>query len=287
MPKTNDKNLNFLTDLRSTPKSVNRIIRTLINDTLADIYLGSVQVKESDIVNETGVTKFKIVLLNNRTGGNVQHSRHWKNDEIVYTDESITEMIEVEVRLAAAKFSIKTSKELLKLIEKGTGHEEGIELGLTEILRSMLSTLKNPHRVKITSSEFRLAKRAFHMRLTMSGPNGDYRHEIVLDLEDLINTGRMHDELNKELTKAIKLGSERGTSFGWEFYPPQEQKMHRSVEDILKFFKYDHLPPNLQEISKPLCEMAKAMAIKGKGPELTVALRKLLEAKDCFVRSVL
>jgi len=63
--------------------------------------------------------------------------------------------------------------------------------------------------------------------------------------------------------------------------------MHPAVRDILKFFKYEHLPKNLQAVSKPICELAETMAMVGSGAELTVGLRKLLEAKDCFVRSVI
>ena len=71
-----------------------------------------------------------------------------------------------------------------------------------------------------------------------------------------------------------------------DLYKPVE-KRHPAVIDILKYFKYDHLPPNLQEISKPICELAEKMSHAGTGAELTVGLRKLLEAKDCFVRSLI
>ena len=64
--------------------------------------------------------------------------------------------------------------------------------------------------------------------------------------------------------------------------------MHPSVEHIMQYFKYDHLPENLQEVSKPVAELAKSMAKELPGnPELTAGLRKLLEAKDCFVRAKL
>lgn len=63
--------------------------------------------------------------------------------------------------------------------------------------------------------------------------------------------------------------------------------MHPSTEAILKFFKYDHLPPKLAAISEPFCVLAHQMARELDGPELTAGLRKLLEAKDCFVRAAL
>lgn len=57
---------------------------------------------------------------------------------------------------------------------------------------------------------------------------------------------------------------------------------------LLQFFNYDHLPPNLQEISKPFCELAKHIdANIPQNAEQTVALRKLLESKDCAVRAVI
>ena len=63
--------------------------------------------------------------------------------------------------------------------------------------------------------------------------------------------------------------------------------MHPSTEAILKFFKYDHLPPHLQEVSKPFGDLANEFAERFDGPELTAGLRKLLEAKDCIVRAAL
>ena len=61
-----------------------------------------------------------------------------------------------------------------------------------------------------------------------------------------------------------------------------------SGDPILQFFEYEHLPPNLQEISRPFCELAVAMVAKlPPGPEVSAGLRKLLEAKDCAVRAAL
>jgi hypothetical protein len=58
-------------------------------------------------------------------------------------------------------------------------------------------------------------------------------------------------------------------------------------EDILQFFAYEHLPKFLQDVSKPFCTMAYGIAnTVPRNPERTVALRKLLEAKDAAVRAV-
>ena len=65
-----------------------------------------------------------------------------------------------------------------------------------------------------------------------------------------------------------------------------EGDLHPAVEHLLGLFTYKHLPPHLQDVSKPLavlaCEMVEACP---NNPELTAGLRKLLEAKDCFVRA--
>lgn len=57
---------------------------------------------------------------------------------------------------------------------------------------------------------------------------------------------------------------------------------------LMKFFAYEHLPEHLQEISKPFGEMAQQLAkVMGNNAEGVTALRKLLEAKDCAVRSII
>jgi hypothetical protein len=63
--------------------------------------------------------------------------------------------------------------------------------------------------------------------------------------------------------------------------------MHLSAQHVLQFFKYDHLPQHLQEVSKPFAELATTVAERADNPETTVAVRKLLEAKYAAVRAVL
>ena len=56
----------------------------------------------------------------------------------------------------------------------------------------------------------------------------------------------------------------------------------------IKYFTYEHLPKHLQEISKPIVVLAELMEINlPDGPEKSAGMRKLLEAKDCFVRAAL
>lgn len=57
---------------------------------------------------------------------------------------------------------------------------------------------------------------------------------------------------------------------------------------LLQFFVYEHLPEHLQAVSKPFCDLANHIVeTLPSNPERTVALRKLLEAKDCAVRALL
>lgn len=56
-------------------------------------------------------------------------------------------------------------------------------------------------------------------------------------------------------------------------------------EPILRFFAFAHLPPHLQEVSKPFAELADIIMTLPRSAERTVALRKLLESKDAAVRA--
>ena len=69
---------------------------------------------------------------------------------------------------------------------------------------------------------------------------------------------------------------------------PNEAKVEPNVDRMLKWFAYDHLPDGpIQETSKRFNELAHGIVDKIQpGPERTVALRKLLEAKDAAVRAV-
>lgn len=56
----------------------------------------------------------------------------------------------------------------------------------------------------------------------------------------------------------------------------------------IKYFAFAHLPPKLQAVSKPIGELAETLeALLPDGPEKSAGMRKLLEAKDCFVRCAL
>jgi hypothetical protein len=59
-------------------------------------------------------------------------------------------------------------------------------------------------------------------------------------------------------------------------------------EPLLQFFSTAHLLGELRAVSEPFGELARhVVATLPRNPERTVALRKLLEAKDCAVRAAL
>lgn len=63
---------------------------------------------------------------------------------------------------------------------------------------------------------------------------------------------------------------------------------HPSTQAIARYFAYDHLPVPLRAVSAPCHDLAEGMiSYLPDGAELTTGLRKLLEAKDCFVRAAL
>lgn len=63
---------------------------------------------------------------------------------------------------------------------------------------------------------------------------------------------------------------------------------HPATVHLARFFEYEHLPAYLQDFSRPCHDLAALMIDTiPDNPELTVGLRKLMEAKDCFVRAAL
>lgn len=56
----------------------------------------------------------------------------------------------------------------------------------------------------------------------------------------------------------------------------------------MQFFSYAHLPEHLQAVSRPFSDLARILdaTLPANGSK-TMALRKLLESRDCAVRAVL
>ncbi len=71
-------------------------------------------------------------------------------------------------------------------------------------------------------------------------------------------------------------------------YAAAVEGRHPGTVQIVRYFAWLHLPEHLQAVSRPLGLLALEMVgALPDGPELTTGLRKLLEAKDCFVRAAL
>lgn len=71
-----------------------------------------------------------------------------------------------------------------------------------------------------------------------------------------------------------------------EAIPKTEKSFDEAADPMLKWFRYGHLPPDLMEVSRPFGELAwQLVADLDRSAERTVALRKLLEAKDAAVRA--
>lgn len=72
--------------------------------------------------------------------------------------------------------------------------------------------------------------------------------------------------------------------------PDQVEQLHSAKrrDRMLQFFQYAHLPEHLAAASLPFCQLAEEVVAKyPMNPERTVCLRKLLEAKDAAVRTLL
>lgn len=59
------------------------------------------------------------------------------------------------------------------------------------------------------------------------------------------------------------------------------------AEHLMSLFSFTHLPPHLQAVSGPFAELAAKVFALPVGFERTAALRRLLEAKDCAVRTLI
>lgn len=60
------------------------------------------------------------------------------------------------------------------------------------------------------------------------------------------------------------------------------------IRQQLRFFTWEHLPPDLQAVSRPCGDLAEHMARElPVCAETTAGMRLLLQAKDCFCRAAL
>lgn len=68
--------------------------------------------------------------------------------------------------------------------------------------------------------------------------------------------------------------------------PELSPMTHPAIVHVYQWFEFGHLPDALAAVSAPFAEVALGVAIRSpNSAETTVALRKLLEAKDAAVRA--
>lgn len=69
----------------------------------------------------------------------------------------------------------------------------------------------------------------------------------------------------------------------------QDSGRHPGTRQVTQHFSYDHLPEGTPRyVSEQFHKFAdRLLDMLGDGPEFTVGLRKLLEAKDCCVRQAI
>ena len=61
---------------------------------------------------------------------------------------------------------------------------------------------------------------------------------------------------------------------------------HPAIEEKLSWLEYGHLPPHLQETSKLFHDLAHKLADSiPSSPQLTIALQRIIDAKDAAVRA--
>lgn len=60
-------------------------------------------------------------------------------------------------------------------------------------------------------------------------------------------------------------------------------EIHPAVAQLLGNFRYDHLPAHLQPVSRSFHDLAQGLAETLSGPEVTLALERLWDAKNWAV----
>jgi len=113
-----------------------------------------------------------------------------------------------------------------------------------------------------------------------------------------LNIDDEKSELTKWVENVIKPGVAIDGKIVFEKHPlakPKEtidmpdsnmKQNNVAVNQIMQFFDYEHLPEQLKVVSARIGDVAHYMYQSlPDGPEKEAGLRKLLEAKDCFVRA--
>lgn len=93
--------------------------------------------------------------------------------------------------------------------------------------------------------------------------------------------------MSDHASPAIHVWPDGSTSHDPEHDAGLEQRLAASDDWLAQFFVFAHLRPELRAVSRRFAELAAVVLELPRNPERTVALRKLLEAKDCAVRAAL
>lgn len=101
--------------------------------------------------------------------------------------------------------------------------------------------------------------------------------------------GAAQADTAREVLDKLELAHKEAAEFRIKKFVDETQKSSPAQRDrMLQFFTYAHLPEHLGKVSLPFCQLAEELCeTLPSNPERTVALRKLLEAKDCAVRALL
>lgn len=109
--------------------------------------------------------------------------------------------------------------------------------------------------------------------------SGATKAEVLAQLE------KNHPEAEAILIRTLQEKMRAGR--GIESEGPKDQTT-APIDRMMQFFAHGHLPLHLAQVSAPFCLLAEQIvATLPSNPERTVALRKLLEAKDCAVRALI
>ena len=67
------------------------------------------------------------------------------------------------------------------------------------------------------------------------------------------------------------------------------ESRHPATQEIMQWFSYEHLPAGTPRHVSAMCAAMAGELLRElpDNPELTVGLRKIMEAKDCFVRAAI
>ena len=104
--------------------------------------------------------------------------------------------------------------------------------------------------------------------------------DLMSDYEDVLS--RRIDRANGHTVSPRRAASPEGIHPA----PIQFSEDQLATDPILRYFHYAHLPEALKRASFPFCNLAShVVTTLPRNAERTVALRKLLEAKDAAVRA--